>query len=690
MSIRHRNFGSILFGGIITVLSFQSLHAQNIENYNAEIPFVENEKGVYLVLNEQAFTESNNFGLKEIIIYRQNAKGKYVKLNTVTPAASWNDITKKINNKSIEYLQKLKQLKDGQQLWEYINQHTTINEESYGMLIGDLKFMEALGMAWLDSGINNLGNTLHYKLEYIGLNKEKTKIRENSYTLLKKAKIEKPVITSIIEKDSVIGMVWGSKFSQESEAFMAEVYRREWPNGSFTKIKNILANVTANEDSVYYNLNDKVQPDKHYTYYLLTRNKYGLKGEMSDSAEAIAFNFKNIRPVQGVKIFDTLSGIRLTWDSVAQPKYIVGIVIEKSVEPANDFKIVDTVSLYKRSYFDDDVIPATKYTYRLNLLTIRQNLVKSPTKISGFFKGSNLPIESPENVKAVSYNDSICITWNKLISNNVQSYYVYRSLAEKEAWQKVSDFVYDGKFTDTSLHSSLLQYKYMVKAVAYSGIQSKASLPVFGQLTKAMKPLPVIGLKGYNDASLTTISWKPLFTSLDEIASYNVYRKDFAQPDDSIQQIIPLSNLTSSGFKKVNTDTIKNAVFFDYSAPAGHSIYTITAVSKTGGESDASSFINVKKQGTIYAPMDMFSLSSSDKMAIISWDLSLQNGIIGYKIFRRSLNDSKPNLIATVDASTNQFQDLKVEKNKTYYYSVQVQGQDAASVVSNEKRILIR
>ncbi|MFY8004542.1 MAG: hypothetical protein ACOVNR_06845, partial [Chitinophagaceae bacterium] len=340
--------------------------------------------------------------------------------------------------------------------------------------------------------------------------------------------------------------------------------------------------------------------------------------------------------VNNAKIIDTTDGLLLNWDTLQHANFLIGIVIQRSSDNGQNYFAVDTIASTATKYFDATVQPGIKYQYSIDLLTIRRNLIISPVKLLSLYSAKLATAPPPIGLTAKGFNDSIVLNWNKVNDNHFHAYWVYRSTAGDTVWQKISNELKENNFTDTSIHNSNIVYKYAVRCVNQQLKPSVFSVPAYASVTNIMKPLPVIGIKAYYDGIESVLSWKPNFSFENDIKGYLIYRKKMEKNDSSSNQSLLQSaeQFRSQGYIRINNDTLNNAFFSDTALlNPGKYRYAITAISKTGGESNIDNFTDITvKASPILAP-DNFIIQLHEGGVIISWQPSLQKNIKAYQVY---------------------------------------------------------
>ncbi len=132
----------------------------------------------------------------------------------------------------------------------------------------------------------------------------------------------------------------------------------------------------------------------------------------------------------------------------------------------------------------------------------------------------------------------------------------------------------------------------------------------------------------------------------------------------------------------MNTQPLSVSTYTDVTASAG--AYCVTATDVFGNESFATDAILLSPLTATFMPPSNVTARKVSKGIEVDWDKSQQTGVKQYIIFRRAANEAQALKIGTVDASKEFFTDTTVKAGVTYYYSVVISGDNAASDKSLE------
>jgi fibronectin type 3 domain-containing protein len=666
-------------------ISFTDVYAQK---QKGTLPIREGEEGVYLFLSPQRFTPDNGaLKYSEVVISRSiGTEEKYVELGRLQAATSITAFKKIVGSDGLIPIMKFKNLKTEEEAWQYILRNPRI--ENYGLLSSDIRFLEAMGICFADKEVQRLpiGTVLKYKVRFrSSVNAEQTSTVEGSIVLMKKAVIEKPVLQSVKEKDSTIIIRWAASETGSSDAMFAKVFRKKGNLGTYSEAGYTIANKDTANRTVFYEWRDQVVPKTQYHYYLIPQTMTGLQGTVSDTAAAISADFRTLLQSSVLTASDTLQGILLKWERLAQPELVAGIILERSKENAQTFQVIDTLSTDASEYLDAHALPDLYYTYRIRLLSIRKTLLDVSAQVTAMHRLPVAFIEPPVGLKAVSNEKSIRLSWQKVQQQGVSGYYIYRSSSSDQEWELVSNLLQDTTFTDTTIHSSRIQFKYVVVAVNFSDAKSKFSTPAYGRITKQELPDAPPGLLVYDDIGRMVITWSDVRINDELVAGYHLYRKQATAGSLPFEGNLSTAELKRKGFQRVNKSLLLETIFTDPVQTAYE--YAVTAVDLHGQESEAWNTVVAKLVDIGFRPPSGIAARRTSKGIELTWNANLQPGVEKYIVLRRLPEEKTLVQIGSVDVSKTSFTDTKLVPGKLYFYSVQCIGKNRKSEPGDEKGV---
>ena len=292
-------------------------------------------------------------------------------------------------------------------------------------------------------------------------------------------------------------------------------------------------------------------------------------------------------------------------------------------------------------------------------------------------QGSNsesTSVSAPAGVSIFPNINRIQISWTA--NSFAESFKIYRSVAGE------NDFILIGTSTNSGFSDAVFlyntTYEYSISAVYSGGAESGLSNPVFGSIINQVAPSSPSGLSVVETEENITVRWTA--SDDEDLDFYDIYR----------------SLLESSGFEQIN-DVPVHKTFSEY---ADNNViedityyYRIKSTDVAGNESNFSDFVTGNRIDRVPPSQPSFLDFELDTTAVtvtVNWDLNTDLDIVEYRIYRATLEDTIPILIATADSDTDTYLDDNVEQNIYYDYYISAYDDDGnESALSDRTRIII-
>lgn len=647
----------------------------------------EGREGIYLFLPSVSDQASSRRIAGNVTVFKDGGNKKYRQVGVFRNASTLQEFERIVGKNVIQYLRGFKKLNSDEAVWNYLRVHNNINE--YGLLATNISFLQAMGKCFVDKEAAAVppGTVLRYRISLFGSTSPDS-MMELSIATGKKPAITAPRLKRVVEDDSVLVVEWTSPVQGNADATNGEIWLKTGNLGTYQLAGYALALKNEQQTAITYTWREKVKPGMQYYFYLLPVTFTGLPGPASDIASAISRNFKLLAQTASMNAIDTVNGIYLSWLPLPDADLSAGIVIERSKEPQRGYQVLDTITVRAVSYTDTRVMPGNSYHYRIRLLTIRQQLSEPSAHASAIYRATGILPEAPEGIRTEASEKSIRISWRKSPYPEIAGYYVYRNSGDNPQWLRVSNLVKDTSFTDSSTLVSRLSYGYAVTAVDYnqaeSGYSERVSVAI---LQKQIPPAPA-GMRGVSDEGRIMLAWNEMKQSDDQVAFYNIYRKETgASFRETAGELTPAS-LLRQGFVKLNIDAVPSATYTDTKDLNGKSFaYAVTAVDNFGIEGNAFGAIVINASVPRLLPPAQVSARKIKQGIEVSWDENLQQGIRGYIILRREPNNANAVQVGTVEKRKLSYTDSRITPGKLYFYSVKSTGNNIASENSVEKGV---
>ena len=652
----------------------------------AQLNIKEGKDAVYVFISNQSLSEQTPMGsVTGALLYRSLAGEKEFKpLGRIQAPLTRENFVRAAGPGALRNIMMLKQLKSEDAAWEYVKANPEL--EKYGMIALNMDFLVAMGAAYKDTEAKKAGKTVKYKVEYITTGNKKENEVEGSLTLGVPPVIEKPVLRGVQETDSSVSVSWSLNPERSPEALMGEIWMQEKANAGFKKVGFSLANQVDND--IVFNWMQRTTPDLSYSFYLVPVTLVGLEGPKSDTTYLISQTFRNLPQVPIAQIKDTLGGILVSWDKIAHTELMSAILVERSKNPEEGFILLDTLSAAATSYYDQRILPNTLYHYRFRVLGLRQNISEPSAYVSHQMLVESRDVEAPENVVLDHDKEgNITLAWDRVLSPEVSGYQVFRAPQGNDDFELVSNLLDGTAFTDTTIKSGRLVYKYHIKALNFENKVSGPSDVVFGSPKKLVLPPTPYNVESYSEPGRVTLRWKDMVSYDESVVSYSVYRKEVskgAAVSDGEQ--LPAA-LRARGFQKLNTLPVVEVLFADRSIQPGREYqYAVTATDMFGNEGPALGTVGVSPPVITVRVPEIY-VRSTSKGIEITWNDLLEPKADRYDLYVRLQNEKVPRKLGEAGPGKEQFTDSRATAGQLYFYSMKVRVNGRDSNFGNEKSV---
>ncbi|MDD2366593.1 MAG: hypothetical protein PHN84_10565 [Desulfuromonadaceae bacterium] len=299
------------------------------------------------------------------------------------------------------------------------------------------------------------------------------------------------------------------------------------------------------------------------------------------------------------------------------------IMVAKTAKQVDAFRILrlmqdNRFAKHLGQYFvDTDVKPGMTYHYRIELLnndkTIARASIDVATKETS---GSTVMwVQAQDTEKGVTLN------WEN--SAEFSFYHLYRKLdGEKEHTRLTKQPIYVAPsssvetrylYQDTALKEGQRAH-YYVRKVDQFGDEGKASYQVSGEIKVDRKPARVTNIFVKNSDRKISLRWK----KGENILGYNIYRS--------------LNHKT--GFKKINSDPVKEEAYFDHDFSTGKSYYYIvTAVNMHGESTPSDAMLAYARDVTPPDAPTALTFSVTPGTAHLKWQGVATPDLLGYRVY---------------------------------------------------------
>jgi uncharacterized protein len=385
-----------------------------------------------------------------------------------------------------------------------------------------------------------------------------------------------PIILKTEGRSKSLLIVWvPSPMKSDDPSRLAgyKVYRSEEEYGSYQEVNKLSLSEVAGNDEGKISYRATALPDgQTYFYRVSSFNEKGVESELCNPIKGTT-----LPKIASVHVTNHLiREVMLNWTGVQSP-FAVAYNIYRSLKKEDGFVRITKMKATEdaRCGYSDlqDLLDYTKYYY---FITIEDDLgvETSPSPVAEAVTRDIPP--QPQNFAVLSgLVKKVELTWEAAKHEEVLGYYLYWSLSKEGQYQllkKISGRE-NGRYLDDSRGFDPLEdgrtYYYMLTAYNKVDAQSKQATAL--ATTKA-KPKRPENVQGKYESGKVILSWLPSHET--DISHYVVYEKTF------------------TGMGKIAQ--VQKAEYSDPSVNPGKSkIYAVTAVNRSGLESEFSMEINV-------------------------------------------------------------------------------------------------
>ena len=682
---------NILLLVIVAILSSNvNVYAQN-KNI-AKNPVFNSPQGPVLLFGA---TSINNRGMDahgtKFTISRTGVADNQTKqLNLPGMVSNFSSFKKIVGVSIVQQLEKQLKLKNEDDLWKFIRQHSELSE--YGLIALNIPFRLAMGAAYVDEEIKDQkGKTFSYTISISGNNQNNVS-KKAIVTIGSIPDFATPKVMQAKSGDSTVNIKWSSTFSHDVPYF-AFVFRQTAGRGEFHKLPvRILA--IHKKDSAYFLFSEKVNGNSAYRYFIRPADLLDNEGTLnSDTANVVAVDYRKLPVISSVKTADTLNGILLTWKRLPENVLLTGIEIQRSRDSRGDYVAIDTISALSDSYLDKRLLPHTAYYYRLCVLHAGNSpKEKYYTKASMAKQKSDHVPDAPYGLNARTTEKGVHISWKPVNDFDLYAYYVYRGTSMNSKMEIISPSLMDTVFDDnTSNMSRQLDYVYAVKAVSNAGKASSFSEKIAARLPEGKeRPLTPGGIRVVRTNDHLRIEWEDVMKNDPTILGYILYKHE--KENTRLQYAIdkPASvEATRLKLTPVVNGVITVPYFEDTISDNGKRYeYLVSVIDKFGVESGLSSIASSPSGigKMISPPAQVFARSVKDGVAL-QWEQPQQQQVKSFIIYRRLINEKSFKQIAVLKSTVSNYIDKLPQHNSLYVYTVAAELSNGEIEKSAEKSV---
>lgn len=472
-----------------------------------------------------------------------------------------------------------------------------------------------------------------------------------------------PENIKIFADEKSISLTW-EKHPDDESTFCYYVYRSTGPEASFFRINPAPLVVTAgqNEEDIFKGaFSDTTIIAERIYYYTVVSVDYA--GNESPRQPVVAVKTKDVtapRVPQGVEALPANSGVKIVWEKV-QDEDLAGYNVYRSEDAETDFAALNEVILPRESayYFDNTPSVATKFYYHVTSIDLAGNESAPSARLGQHYRNFHRPMP-PQGVKTEPLDKGVALAWLPNAESDLQGYYVYRAEEYEGLISQVSPLLPDSVTSYIDQDEFLSErgnYYYLVKAINFSGVKSRFSVPAIVSPKVTELHHAPRSFFGFQDAMGNHLIWSP---STDiQVSGYNVFRAEESKPQTwTLLNGSPIDRSEGSYIDKTAV------VSMPYQ-------YRLKSVNKAGQEGPGSHLLLLTRFVTAPMAPGTIRVTRDTGGVKLAWMPTRESNVVGYRIYRRS-DTEEAVLITTTDLprGNSGFLDPDVELQKRYYYSI--------------------
>lgn len=533
--------------------------------------------------------------------------------------------------------------------------------DTLGLLVLVPELQQALGFTYIDES-RDAKTASRYRVEY-GQEGEAPKATETiSVSGTTPEYPEKFALKTYQVLDSAVAATWQcASMTYDGLPLFATIFKREGHEGEFRAVDQQL--VVANEQvaGLQVNFSERILPATHLAYYIQLEDLAGNKGVVSDTLYAFGYAYGRIAGISNLQVRDTLDGLLLSWDPLPREAVYSGIQLLKSRELGADYVVVDTIPATETHYFDEQVIPASSYYYKVRPLTYDFSGAQpvSFAEANGYTAVDSLgrPL-APSGLQAVSAAGNVLLSWQHSDELDLFGYYVLRGTSS-ENLEIISQPVKDTVFIDSLIDPGFSgQLHYALQSVNLSQQYSDTSQVVSTAIAQPVVLTPPGGLQTRRTVDGVALQWDHVMERDEQVTGYVVYRR---QPNEAFFQPVNGGAMVLLPF---STDSSASSA-----APYE---YAVTAVDAWGNQSILSpvSAVDADTSSGLVPPSQLY-LRNLTAGIEIAWPLPVAVDGQSYLVYRRVAGQPELKLIGQADPM-GVYLDNDVKMDVLYEYAVGV------------------
>ncbi len=401
---------------------------------------------------------------------------------------------------------------------------------------------------------------------------------------------------------------------------------------------------------------DSIPNNKAYYYRIKGINAFGQKGPASKVLKGKATERLKFVPYITGKKMKNDSTVVLQWTFDKKANHLLkGFQLVRSNNDRTDFKkVVENIKPEQRSL----TYTKLKRINYFKIIAVAKNGDQRPSYPVIVQPVDSIPPSIPKGLQGtIDTTGVVRLKWAANKEFDLKGYRVFRANNKNDEFAPVTkSLVNENEFTDTINVKNLnkqIHYKIWAEDERYNA--SKLSEVLSIDKPDLFPPTPVVITK--YDVIDNTVSFSWVKSSSDDVAAYEVYRKEKKQADLGWEFIA-----------KVEASVLN---YNDKTVPVGNYEYTIIAKDNTGLESSPCQPIQLSiTQQLGEKIITRFNVTPNRELRtmFISWKTSTED--IAELLLYKSTVEGNLSLFKTFPANINRYEDKDLKINTTYTYAL--------------------
>ncbi|QIX62276.1 hypothetical protein HER32_14245 [Hymenobacter sp. BT18] len=640
---------------------------------NAELPAHPSPEGVWVVLAKNRPEPGPGTLLGARLLRAAAGSNDFREVAVLRAATSLAELRELAGQATIDALRAGLRLPSDEAVWTFVESHP--NLDSYGVHGLSMNLRRALGTVMLDASATQAapGTRYIYRLApAAGFKPEKAAVAaikplEKTVEIGRRSNLPRPRARRSLGRDSSVVVRWAARVQPGASTVFGRVYRQGPGERNFALLLGRLL-VRQVRDSAFFVLEQRVEPEAMYRYYLEPLDFVGNPGPASDTAYVLSVTSGRMPLVQRATAHDTTTGIVLRWPALPRKAYLAGIEIQRSRDARGNYVRLDTIPAMATSYLDTRLLPNIGYHYRLRALLpkgIPTPGTASATAFASHQPGTMAALLAPVALTAEPEGEGVRLRWQPAAPDLTHdAYYVYRGTSAQDSLVVVSPPLRGNvlTFLDTTARNGRREYVYAVRDANQNMQLSPFSALAAARPNRAMPVTAPLGVSAYAAGSAVQLTWDDARRD-PAVVAYRLYRR-------AASATAATSPARASDFTRLATDLVSPA-YIDASVKPGQTYqYAVAAVDAQGTESTLSPVMVVRVTGAPLVPPGQLVARPVATGLEVSWSRPTVAPAKGYALYRRQRDQPTAQRVATLTAAQTRYLDQTAKPGTLYIYSL--------------------